>query len=441
VRRTALLAAAGLSAGIVLLLSATSAASGGPGRAWAAGPSPAGPIARAVAVAGKHKSKPRRSGCGAACRQLGIPQGEGGAYCGAPPWLTTASVKASTTLSVPAAEINPVNAGDLLLAAIDSQTGGIVPPPGWTEVPNTDYSVGTSEQLQVFYEIPVPLSAPHTLRAHTYLFRSPTPQAMTGTLTDFEGVSQSQPITAAGGEANPASSNQVLAPSITPTVPNSVLVFVGATSGAEKWTAPPGMAAPTAVAPYQPNPAPGPTLPYPPNGIGMAFGRWSSASPTGARSAAITTPSSSVGDLIALNVPSPVTCPKLRILNQRISFSVGRQRQSGPLLKAGPNGLVPIRLHCQWTAPCVGAIGVFSVELVWLVAGDITVPAGQTRTLELSTCSLNSSCPGRRYAQPILNQSHTVEVAIQIIAATSNGQLIPAARNIDRVGELEINRR
>lgn len=334
-----------------------------------------------------------------------------------------------------------MNPGDLLLAAIDSQTGGVVPPPGWTEVPNTDYAVGASEQLQVFYKIPVPLDAPHTLRTQIYRFTSPTPQAMTGTLADFEGVSQSQPISASGGQANPASSNQVIAPSIAPTVDNSVLVFVGATGGPEKWTAPPGMTAPTAVAPYQPIQGPAPMFPYPPNGIGMAFEPWSSAIATGARTATITNPSSSVADLIALNIPSPVTCPKLRILNHRISFSVGRHSQSGPLLKAGPNGLVPIRLHCAWTAPCVGAIGVFNYQLIWLVAGDITVPAGQTRTLQISTCGLTSNCPGRKYAQPILNHSQIVQVAIQILAATSNGQLIPAAPNPDRVGELEIDHR
>jgi hypothetical protein len=433
-----MLAACALSVACVLLGAAAHAARSGQGHAQAGGPSRAGPIVRAVAFAARHKPKRRRSGCGAACRQLGIPQGQGGAYCGAPPWLTTASVKASTTLRVRVAAVNPVNAGDLLLAAIESQTGGIEPPPGWTEVPNSDYSVGTSEALQVFYKIPVPLSAPNMLRAQTYLFRSASPQAMTGTLTDFEGVSQSQPIAASGGEANPAISNEVVAPSITPTVPHSVLVFVGATSGPQNWTAPPGMTAPTAVAPDQSNRPPYPRFPYPPNGIGMAFGRWSSPGTTAARSAAITTPSSSVGDLIALNVPSPTTCPKLRILNPRISFSVGRHLQRGPLLKAGPDGLVPVRLHCEWTAPCVGAIGIFSVELVRLAAGDITVPPGQTRTLQISTCSVKSNCSEHKYARPILDHSHTVQVAIQIIAATSNGQLIPAARNADRVGELEI---
>lgn len=387
------------------------------------------------------KRRPKPHGCGAACRQLGIPQGVGGAYCGATPWLTTASVQASATLTVPRPNVNPVNPGDLLLAAIDSQTGGIVAPPGWTEVPNTEYSVGTSEHLQVFYEIPVPLSAPNAQRAEKYLFKAPSSQAMTGTLTDFEDVSQSEPITAAGGEANPASSTQVTAPSITPTTSHSLLVFIGATSGAEKWTAPSGMSAPMAVAPSQPINPPFPKFPYPSNGIGMAVGKWSSAGATGARSATITTPGSSVADVIALNIPTPITCPKLGILNQRTSFVMGQQRQKGPLLKAGPSGAVPIRLHCAWTAPCVGAIGVFNDQLILLVAGDITIPAGQTRTLQISTCNLKSTCPSRRYAQPILNHSHTVPVAIQVLAATSNGQLIPALRNADRVGELQISRR
>jgi hypothetical protein len=84
---------------------------------------------------------------------------------------------------------------------------------------------------------------------------------------------------------------------------------------------------------------------------------------------------------------------------------------------------------------------VFSDQLIWLVAGDITVPAGQARTLQISTCSLSSNCLGRQYAQPILNQNHTVQVAIQIIAATSNGQLVPATPNGALVGELEINHR
>jgi hypothetical protein len=411
VRRSAFVAACGLAMTVLLLGGAVPAAS-----------------------AAKRK---RRSGCGSACRQLGIPQGEGGAYCGATPWLTTATETSSATLSVPVADINPVNPGDLLLAAIESQTGGVVPPSGWTEVPNTDYSVGTSEQLQLFYTVPVPLGAPDTLRARNYLFRAPTPQAMTGTLTDFEGVSQSEPISASGGQANPTASNQVLAPSIAPAGTNSVLVFVGASAGPEKWTAPAGMTAPMAVSPSQPNHPPFPTFPYPPNGIGVAFGPWSSGS-TGPRTATIDTPSASIGELVALNIPAPITCPKVRILNRRTSFLEGTHREHGPLLEAGANGLVPIRLRCEWTAPCVGAIGVFSEGLVWLVASDITVPAGQTRTLKLPTCRLDPGCPERKYSRPILDHSQTVVVAIQILAESSNGQLIPAARNADMVGQLVI---
>jgi hypothetical protein len=313
--------------------------------------------------------------------------------------------------------------------------------PGWTEVPNTEYAVGASEHLQVFYEIPIPLSAPNARRAESYPFRAPTAQAMTGTLTDFEDVSQSQPITASGGQANPALSSEVTAPSIAPTNAHSLLVFIGAASGPEKWATPAGMSAPMAVGPSQPSHPPYPKFPYPPSAIGMAVGQWSPAGATGARGAAINTPSSSVGDLITLNIPAPITCPKIRILNRRTAFSVGGHRQRGPLLKAGPTGLVPIRLHCDWTAPCVGAIGVFNDQLVWLVASDIKIPAGQTRTLQLRTCNLTPNCPERKYARPILNHSHTVPVAIQVIAATSNGQLIPALRNIDRVGELEIHHR
>ena len=171
-------------------------------------------VSRPVAFGARGKRK-RRPGCGADCRQLGIPQGTGGAFCAARPWLTEASVEASKTLRLPVAENYPRNAGDLLLAAIVTEGGAITPPLGWTEVPDTDHSSGAGDRLQVFYKIPVPLSAPHTARASAYSFTAPDAQAITGTLTDFEGVSQSDPINASAGEANASSSSSVTAHSVT----------------------------------------------------------------------------------------------------------------------------------------------------------------------------------------------------------------------------------
>jgi hypothetical protein len=338
--------------------------------------------------------------------------------------------------------VNPLNPGDLLVAAIVTGGGAVRPPPGWAPVPNADHA-GQRERLQVFYRIPIPLARPNGGGAFGYTFTASAAQAMTGALTDFEGVSQTRPISASAGQINATSSTAVAAPSLTPTSANSVLVFIGATAASERWTAPHGMKSnwvfPGELSAFG---GPAPTFPYPPSDIDVAFERWPHTFATGGRVAAVSAASESVGEEIALDYPAPTTCPKVAILAPRTRLSFYGRPHRGPILKVGRDGLVSVRMKCKWTAPCVGAMGVFDERLLGLAESDFRVPAGQTRTVQIAACNLRSVCKNtsRKLAQAELRPGARIPVFVQILAQLSNGQLVPADVGHTSPGLLEVVR-
>lgn len=273
--------------------------------------------------------------------------------------------------------------GDLLLAAIVSQggsTGGVTPPSGWTEVPGSDQSNGTTARIQVFSH------AVDSFSESQYTFTTGSPQDMAGGLTDFFGH-EANPISASGGEANAAVSTSVTAPSIIPTSADTILVFVGGVGSAERWQAPGGM-----------------KLQYSQDAqaasVGMATELWPPLTATGIRAASISAPAASVGDLIALSYPALAACPRMALLTHRAHVT--------------PDGLAAVRLKCESRLPCVGAFEDFQVATsgpgkgaplneTRLIASDFAVAEGETQTVQVALTST-----GRR----LLAQRRTIRTGV-----------------------------
>jgi hypothetical protein len=118
-----------------------------------------------------------------------------------------------------------------------------------------------------------------------------------------------------------------------------------------------------------------------------------------------------------------------------------QRRSAGPILKAGADGLVRVRLTCQWTAPCVGALGAFDQRLAADAESDFTVPAGKTRTVLITVCDRRSTCADRRFVQGELRPGARIPVLIEIFADLSNGQVVPAGPRYTVPGLLVVHGR
>jgi hypothetical protein len=396
----AILVASAVGVGILLLGSA------------ALGSGEASPRPQALAAQKYKKCKSK------ACKRLKIGQGVGGqAVCGPPQFVVGARANPGSRVLKFSTERSPVPfystaAGDLLVAAILTEGASIPPPRGWQRVPDSDVSNGASQRLQIFSAIPVPVTKPGEIGPDSYSFPSSTPQAMSGTLINVSGVSQVDPINAAAGAANATASAGVTAPSINPTAANTRLLFVGAASAPQTWTAPPGMKQ-LVDSPRS-------------SRIGLAHQWWPTATATGTRTATISSSAPTIGDLIALNFPAPATCPKIRILNRFLD------RRKGRLFRASASGLISVRLKCEWSEPCVGALGLMVPTPV--AAGDIEVPAGETRTVQIPVCKRGTGCPNP--PDPRLLRGLRESVIVAIVLFAPNGQLVDATGKRDDRGYL-----
>ena len=141
----------------------------------------------------------------------------------------------SITLARPAGTV----AGDLLLAVLSHQGGTartLVPPEGWTAVPNGDISDGSNARIRAWYKVAGP-SEP-TL----YTFTSATnTYAIAGGVMTIGGANTAAPIIAAAGQAYPTNTLLLRAPSVTATSPNALLVYSAAVNVPLTITPPQGM--------------------------------------------------------------------------------------------------------------------------------------------------------------------------------------------------------
>jgi hypothetical protein len=143
----------------------------------------------------------------------------------------------SITITTPAGTSN----GDVLVAVVAHQNGvnrNLVPPAGWTAIPNTDWTDGTNARIRGFYKVAGALEPP----SYTFTFASGSGADMSGGVLAILGGNPSTPINASNGQSNGSvGSKLVTAPSISPTVANTLLVFGGACNVIAGFTPPTGM--------------------------------------------------------------------------------------------------------------------------------------------------------------------------------------------------------
>ena len=328
----------------------------------------------------------RRHTCGPACKQLVIGQGDSPQGCvGAVLGDEKSTPNPSLTLtfgdedpgSYPDLNAFP---GDVFVAALVTAGDPVTPPLGWTEVPDSDHVVGAGTRLQVFYSIPVPLTA-STYATEKYTFSSSMPQTMSGALAEFTGISQVDPIAASAGESDFTPSLRVVAPSLDPRAASTQLVFVGAANEPETWQLPANM---RSLSGHKASPGPS-----------IGYQSWLTPSPTGIRSATLSTPAAGIGDVIALAYPGPHMCPMVRLVNRprQLPSDAVESSRRGIVLAANAKGQIAVRLKCEWTARCVGAFGLSVSPPPMNAAGGFSIPANQTRTVHLGLCRPASRCP------------------------------------------------
>jgi hypothetical protein len=151
----------------------------------------------------------------------------------------------SATANGPASELalaKPAGTaeGDLLLAIVAHQGGSaknMPTPSGWTEIPGTNVYQGTNARIHAWYRF-AGASEPDF-----WLFNlTGGGDDMAGGIMAIVRARTPAPIDAAAGQANATSARPVTAPSITTTVPDTLLVFGGACNNPATFTPPPGMA-------------------------------------------------------------------------------------------------------------------------------------------------------------------------------------------------------
>jgi hypothetical protein len=396
--------------GVAVLPVATAASgSGGSGPQGREGPAGRTP----AQISQKKLKKPCRR-----CKRLRIGQGsDGQPTCGPPEFVHEAVTAGSQVLELVASDppgsenfAYITTAGDLLVAAIVTEGATITPPAGWQAVPGTDVSNGAGRRLQVFFSIPVPLSQHGEFGPDSHSFSASAVGDMRGVLFNVSGVDQAQPIAAAAGAGAGTPSTSVTAPSIAATSETTRLLYIGATGSPQTWSVPAGMK----------------PLEFGPggeSGFGLAHELLRTAAQTGTRTATISSAAASVGALVALKLPPPTACPKIRILN--------RHSQAGVRFKVGDDGYVRARLKCRWSRRCVGALGLMLPTPV--AAGAVSVPARKTRTVRLRVCRRTLRCPR---SAPRLERK--TPVGVQILLEAPNGQLVESTHRRDDHGVLRL---
>jgi hypothetical protein len=120
-----------------------------------------------------------------------------------------------------------VTSGDVLIASVDarlSSAASITPPPGWSLIRRDSSAPGYGSLTQALY-YKVAGSAEPT----NYAWLLAAPASAAGSVVDFKGLNRSSPVDSHGGAFTPAS-RSVIAPSITTTAPDDIVVgFFGLT--------------------------------------------------------------------------------------------------------------------------------------------------------------------------------------------------------------------
>jgi len=126
-----------------------------------------------------------------------------------------------------------------LVAIVVHQSGNnrnMTPPAGWTAIPNADFNEGSNARIHAWSK----LAGASEPGSYTFTLTGGDGRDTAGGIMAISGASQTTPIDASGGRSNGGNpSTSVTAPSITTTLPNTLLIFAGAGSSAATYT-PPG---------------------------------------------------------------------------------------------------------------------------------------------------------------------------------------------------------
>jgi hypothetical protein len=112
-------------------------------------------------------------------------------------------------------------------------------PAGWTAVPNGDWTDGNNARIHAWYRV----AGSSEPSSYTFTLTGGSGQDISGGMLAIANASTTAPINASNGQSNgPAQSKNATAPSITTTVPNTLLVFgAGCNVGSLSFTPPTGM--------------------------------------------------------------------------------------------------------------------------------------------------------------------------------------------------------
>ena len=145
---------------------------------------------------------------------------------------------ASITINKPAGTVQ----GDLLVATVSHQSGGnrsMTAPAGWTAIAGTDVFEGTNAHIHGWYRV----AGGSEPASYTFTMTGGDGRDTAGGIIAISGANQATPINVSAGQSNGSSpSPSVAAPSITTTVPNTLLIFAGSGATSATYTQPGNMA-------------------------------------------------------------------------------------------------------------------------------------------------------------------------------------------------------
>jgi MSHA biogenesis protein MshQ len=129
--------------------------------------------------------------------------------------------------------------GDVMLASISVRTSAIsvTPPAGWTPLRDTQQAAGDSLRLLTYYRVATTGEPAN----YTFTFSGGTHAGAVGGITSYSGVDTTTPIDAQAGGVT-ASATTHIAPTVSASVPDDMLVTVHSYASSGTWTVPPGMA-------------------------------------------------------------------------------------------------------------------------------------------------------------------------------------------------------
>ncbi|HEV8627175.1 MAG TPA: metallophosphoesterase [Acidimicrobiia bacterium] len=191
------------------------------------------------------------------------------------------------------------SAGHVMLASIviSDDDPAFTAPAGWTLV--------RQDTIKDMLRQAIYVKVAGSQEPGSYTWTVPSARRIAGGITTFDGIDGTHPVDAVNGSTNPAVT-AVSAPSVTTTVPNTILVELAAVASNGGLTAPGGMTEGWEAA------APGQSTRK--NTLGavasLSYALQPAAGPTGTRTATASVAGRSIGVLLALRpVPAPDTSP------------------------------------------------------------------------------------------------------------------------------------